>query len=782
MMNGLRERLCARDSRGMSSCGSGLLLAGVALLSIVIPVQANAQTADQPRTVGDIIVTAQKREQSLQSVPVSIQAVTGESITEQGVVGLAELSVPSLHISAAGLSEQLYIRGIGSGSNQGFEQSVGLFLDGIALGVPRLSRLAFLDVGRVEVLKGPQSTLFGKSTIGGAVSIISGQPQFEPEVRVTGLVDIDGDTRRSIEGHATGPLTDRVAVRVAGKFLTTDGAFRNTLTDRRQPHDRNYSARLSLLANATDTFEVFGSLQFTKADGHGRSAQVGIADDSYPIVTLFKQRVLALDPAADFTPDRFRSATTQSVPVDCDECFDDRAVLGTLRLTLDIGSGRITSLTGYLDSKWSELIDADASPLPLVTTHLGQKTRQFSEELRIESNEDQPLTYIGGAYFQSLRVDAANNCSDFGLASLNPALPNIRSCATSLRNEKTMGAFAQLTWAPVKQLRLTAGARYQVSDRKVQSSRVVANPGTLETVNSTDPVVLAGAMGVLKYSPYEVQRSADDARVTPSFIIEWDPIPGVLVYGSYRTGFKQGGFDVQIGSFDEVDFQYAPEKATSWEAGFKARLFDGRGRFNLNYFRSTFDNLQLSSWNGFGFTVGNAAKARSTGVEMEADFEIIPGIQIGGDLTYLDAKYLSYPGAACYSNQTAAEGCIGGIFDRAGDRLAYSPKWAGNVHLNIRQQLTQGLVGFASGRATFRSKQAVAPDGDPNFEISGVTVWDLRAGLGSADDRWELAVVGRNITNKHIPAFGFGVPVVRGAYVLQLEQPRVISIQGTVRF
>ena len=316
-------------------------------------------------TVGDIIVTAQKREQLLQTVPASIQAVTGDTIQAQGTPSLEALSikVPSLHISYAGLSEQLFIRGVGSGSNFGFEQSVGLFLDGIALSVPRLSRLAFMDVERVEVLKGPQSVLFGKSTIAGAVSITSGQPRFGFEGSMIANYDIDGDTRRSLEGYVTGPLSENVAVRLAGQASTTNGAFYNTLTDQRQPQGETYSGRLSLLATPTDNFEILATVQGTKADSLGRSAQIGRVETQYANVQSFMDKVLAADPDADFETNRFRSSGGNDVP--CDECGDDKAYAATLRMSLDTDDFEIVSLTGYLYSKWREQIDADATPLPI---------------------------------------------------------------------------------------------------------------------------------------------------------------------------------------------------------------------------------------------------------------------------------------------------------------------------------------------------------------------------------------------------------------------------------
>ncbi|WP_158258080.1 TonB-dependent receptor [Sphingopyxis lindanitolerans] len=745
---------------------------------------AEGEGASQGPALQDIIVTAQKRAQSLQDVPVAVQAISGEALLNQGTPGLETLSssVPMLHISYGGLSEQLFIRGVGSGSSAAFEQSVGLFQDGIAMGVARLSRLAFLDTEQVEILKGPQSTLFGKSTIGGAVNITSGQPRFSLKGQAVGLFDIDGGTRRSVEGYVTGPLSDTVAARLAVKASTADGAFFNTYTDRRAPYEKSVSGRFSLLANPADNLELFASLQASRATSFGRSAQIGFVDTRFANVNSFVAQVRARDADEDFMPNRFRSAGRN--PIACDECGKDQAVIGTFRATLDIGAAKMVSLTGYIDSKWREQIDADATPLPIVNTFLNQSTRQFSEELRIESDPNLRFTYIGGVYFQNAQIDAIDSCSDFDLGVLG-RITRIRSCTSAMRDESTMGVFAQGTYEIAPGFRITAGGRYQTSDRNIHNIRYVPDPGT-GTTPTTNPVVLATAAAVLGQRPFDVKRSSGESRLTPSASIEWEPYDGGLLYAGYRTGFKQGGFDSSIGTFSDANYQFAPETAESFEIGYKTSLLGRRGRLNINAFTSTFDDLQLSSFNGIGFTVRNAAKARSRGVEAEIEFAVTDGFTIGGNAAYLDASYASYADAPCYANQTAVGGCmtVGGTRaqDLSGHSLAYSPNWSGSLFANLRQPVGGGLVALADFRVSARTSQEYGPDGDPNRIAPGVALYDLRVGIGDADGRWEFAVVGKNLTNEYVPSFGFNVPLVAGAYTVQVDQPRVIALQAKARF
>jgi iron complex outermembrane receptor protein len=791
-MNSFMSTHVVRSSKAQLRIGTALtLLAGGILLSA--PALAQSAENEGGPALGEIVVTAQKREQSLDKVPAAVTAVTGETLVNQGTGTLAALSanVPTLHISYGGLSEQIFIRGIGSGSNAGFEQSVGLFQDGLALSVARQSRLAFLDTERIEVLKGPQSTLFGKSTIGGAINITSGQPKFDFGGQLVGMFDVDGDTRRSLEGYVTGPVSDKVAMRLAFKASTSEGAFYNTLTDHRAPRERSIAGRISILARPTETFEIFASLQGSKADSFGRNAQIGLTDRANALnstvlsrLDLFISKVQALDPLEDFTGNRFRSSGLNPIP--CDECGKDKGVIGTLRMSLDIGPAKIVSLTGYIDSSWSEQIDADASPLPITNTYLGQSSKQFSEELRIESDDDLPFSYIGGIFYQNLKISAKDQCSDFDLGVRNLAT-KIRSCANYDRDETTMGVFAQGTLKLTDSLRATVGGRYQESDRDIANSRYIATPGTTSTVPSTDPVVLATAASVLGARPFSVSRSAGEQRFTPSASVEFTPYEGGLFYVAYRTGFKQGGYDSGTGTFNEATYQYRPEKAESFEAGFKTRFLGRRGRFSLNAFTSTFRDLQLSSFNGVSFTVSNAGKARSRGVEGEVEFAVTDGVTIGGSLAYLDARYVSYANAGCFANQTLAQGCDApgattGKQDLTGHVLPYSPKWSGSAFISVRKPLTESIAVFADGRMTARTSQEFGPDGDPNRIAPGVATYDLRIGFGAADGRWELAAVGKNLTNEYIPSFGFNVPLTTGAYVVQLDQPRVISVQAKVRF
>lgn len=755
------------------------LLGGASLLGLSAGA-ASAQEADGPE-LEEVVVTAQKRAENLQKVPVSVQAVGGETIAKENVGGLESLSqtVPTLQIGSGGLSEQLFIRGIGSGSNQGFEQSTGTYLDGVYFGVARLSRLAFLDVERVEVLKGPQSTLFGKSTIAGAINITSGQPRGEFGGRAIGSYDVEGSSRKGVNGYITGPMGDWVSGRLAVSVNSADGAFTNTYVGEDQPAEEQVAARLSIAAQPNDRFEVLATLQSSYADTYGRSQQIGFLDTRFAGPNNFRTRVLALDPKADFGIDTRRSAGRTGSPND--ERGHDRATVGTLKGSYDFGPVRLNSVTGYVKASWREDIDADSSPLPIVDTLLAQDITQFSQELRLESNTDGRLTYMVGGYYQVSEIDVpmAYSAFDFGVIG---SADRVKSCTNSTRDESNWGIFAQGTFNFTDRFRLTAGARYQEAERDIVANRIIADPGG-PCAETTNAAARALALSRLGQASYTARVSSGDNRVTPTATIEFDMFDGGLAYISYRTGFKSGGFDLGAARYNPLTFQYAPETAESFEAGVKMRLLDGRARLNINAFDSTFKNLQVSAFNGTGFTVGNAAEARSWGVEVQGQLLVVEGFTVGVDVAYLNAKYEDFPGAQCYANQaTVGTGCTAGRQNLAGHVLPFSPEWSGALRLDYRHDFGNDIAGFGQLLINYRSKQEVGPDGDPNRLIDAQTKFDLRLGLGAQDERWEVALVGKNLTDEMTPNFGFNVPLVTGAYVFQVDPPRTIAIQLTSRF
>lgn len=765
------------------------LLAGVCVFGLInLPAFAQedppASPEDDRYTLQTVRVTAEKREESILSVPLTVQAIGGDAIAEQGIVNLEGLKdlVPGLHIGTAGLSEQLYIRGIGSGSNQGFEQSTGIYLDGVYFTVARLSRLSFLDTERVEILKGPQSTLFGKGTIAGAVNIVSARPQQEFGGGMTASYNLDDSAQRSLEGYVTGPIADGLSFRVAAKAANQDGYFYNTNLGRQDPNTDDFSIRGSLLADIGDNLEVLLTVQNTRANSIGRAQQIAFVDDPadprFPRLQAFIDRVRAADPNADFGIDQNRS--TGGVSVFGNESGRDEASAYTLQAKYDFGPLTLTSVSGYIDASWLEGIDADGSPLSMVTSVLGQDIEQLSQEFRLESNPGERLSYILGVYYENSVIrthpkqSSSFRFSDFGLPIEG------QTCGPSKWTDNSIGAFGQGTFSVTDRFRVTAGARYQESSKRMSKDHIIAaidDPCAM----TSDPVVLARMAG-LGRTPFSVRSERSDDSFSPMLTLQYDLTDEAMLYGSYRTGFKSGGFDIGQATLDLSSLQFEAEEADSFEVGIKSRLMAGRGEISASVFHNTFKNLQVSAFNGSTFTVGNAAEAISKGVEIDTRYLITPSVTIGANLLYLDSKYDSFPGAACYTGQTAADGCVGGVQDLGGTTLQYAPEWSGAFNLDWRDTVTSGFEGFAQGSVRYVGEQLIAPDGNPVHLIDAYTKVDLRVGVTPVNGNWELALVGRNLTNEMTANFGYNIPLISGAYVQGVDPGRTVAVQLKASF
>lgn len=786
----------APDNHALGSARSGglwrsHLLAGACLLSLsAAPLAAIAQeregasAEDRHYQLETVTVTAEKREESILSVPLTVQAISGDAISDLGVVNLEGLKdlVPGLHIGTAGLSEQLFIRGIGSGSNQGFEQSTGIYLDGVYFTVARLSRLSFLDAERVEVLKGPQSTLFGKGTIAGAVNIVSARPRNEFGIGMTANYNLDDSAYRSLEGYITGPVAEGVAFRLAAKSSRQDGFFYNTHLNRQDPASEDFSIRGSLLADVADNLEILLTAQATEARSNGRSQQIAFVDDPtdprFPRLQTFIDLVRGLDPEADFTVDQNRSSGGAGMYAD--ETGKDEANAFTLQAKYDLGPASLVSVTGFIDASWVESIDADGSPLSMVTSVLGQEIEQFSQEFRLESDAGTDFSYILGVFYEN-SIIRSHPKSRSGLRFTDFGLPfNGVTCGSAKWTENSIGVFGQGTYSVTDRLRVSAGARYQESQKRLNRTHVVSEPGDL-CAQSADPVFLAQMAG-LGRRPFTVQSERSDDSFSPMVSVQYDVLSDSMLYASYRTGFKSGGFDLGQSSLDLANLQFDAEEADSFELGFKSRLLGGRGELSVAAFHNAFENLQVSSFNGTTFTVGNAAEATSRGVEIEGRYLVVPNVTLGANLLYLDGKYDSFPGAACYIGQSASDGCAGGSQDLGGKDLQYAPNWSASFDIDWRGRVAGGFEGFALASLRYVDEQLIAPDGNPVFWIDAYTKIDMRVGLAPVGGNWELALIGRNLTDEMTGNFGYNVPLISGAYIQGVDPGRTVALQLKAAF
>jgi outer membrane receptor protein involved in Fe transport len=546
----------------------------------------------------EVIVTAQKRAESLQDVPISVSAVQGEQIQEAGIPNMAALAdyVPNLHIANASVNTNIYMRGVGSGNNQGFEQSVGMYVDGIYMGRGRQYRNAFVDLERVEVLRGPQGTLFGRNTVAGAINITTASSNPGDELNAEIAVAGESNGGFITEGFVGGSITDTLGARFAFKYRETDGYVDNKYLDNDEPELEDTAYRVSLVWEPMD--ELTATFKYSHSDEERTGAQSATwlflddeqRDEFVPNRSAFASAAYALVDVnfPEFAPQAGEEFQTfkdngfgsgSEVGVGKYEDGDDANVDNyMLNVDYELGEYTLTSVTGYSEYDFQAGADVDWMPLRFIARDDDQDFDQFSQELRITSPGGEFFDFVAGAYYDesTLKIDRRVSLDgsfgdlfgDLPGNAVSPALPGIplRDIGvTSLfalisdpvfaypaqqagRNHKyeldsdSWAVFAQGTFNLSDAWRVTLGIRYTEENKDVTSVQFLSDDLTGMGAPSNNfylAQIQAGFFNTYSYD-YDEDRSTDD--LIPSINVQWDVGEDSMLYASFSQGFKSGGF------------------------------------------------------------------------------------------------------------------------------------------------------------------------------------------------------------------------------------------------
>ncbi len=704
----------------------------------------------------EVVVTAQKREQSLQDVPISVSVTTGERLDDFSITGLEEMSasIPNVTIAENATQDSVTIRGIGSGANQGFEQSVGTFVDGVYFGRGRSSRSPFLDVERVEVLKGPQGVLFGKNTIAGALNITTRKPTQEFEGSLEAQY-FEGDDSYGATGVLSGPLTDRIAARGVFKYNQSNGFIDNLATGDEDPEIEEQLLRLSLSFDASDRLQLDLKAEWSSYDVDGRQLQMR---EGGPFRALYE----SVDPDYEQRLNFKRSTNNPVFGRDFDDT-DAGNVTATIRYDFDFAT--LVSITAYTGYEYENNIPASwVANLDTAAKRYDEEHSQFSQELRLEATGER-FDYVLGLFYQTEEIDHLQYF-DFdttqAIADGFPLPPFVgRQTFDLVQDTDSLAAFGQLTWHLTDRLHLTAGLRYTDDQKDLDYSQQTS--------------------GALPFPSYTLDDSRDDSDTTPSFNVQYDAWDVGMVYLSYSEGFKSGGFDFESGeTFDE-------ETVEAWEMGIKTRFAGGSVELNAAVFRSEFSDLQVAAWNGTRFVTDNAAEAVTQGIEIDARWQITEHWMLSGALGLLDAEYDSFPAAVCTAQQQNAHAADTGLppgtctQDLSGKELQFSPEWAGTLNLEYKTDLggdlrLAGIIGI-----DYSDQFYTALDLDPISRQDAYYKVNARLQLGSYTG-WSVAVVGKNLTDERTTTWVNDVPFFRGAHFASIDGPRSLGIQARYEF
>ncbi len=745
---------------------------------------AQATFAQDNLTLEEVVVTAQKRAESLQDVPISVSAVGGEKLADAGIEKVADLTayVPNLHMTETGISTQLRIRGIGSGNDQGFEQSVGQYVDGIYYGRAQLIRAPFLDLERVEVLRGPQSILFGKNSVAGALNMTTAKPTEEFEAEISGSYEPDANMRE-VTAIVSGEITDGLMGRLAYRSYKEDGYIENTFTGDDEPNHDEEAIRATLVWDATDDLSITFKAERDTFDIKGRQIEIIEDETNYSglLSGAFGQ------PAFDDNLDYKRQA-------DGNDYSENELENYTLTVDYQIGDYTLTSVTGYVSYDFTDNCDCDYTPAEVFTLPLEEEYSQLSQEIRLTSPGGETIDWIVGAFYQENDQEFDDSIQVTTTSILPGALYRgeadraffLDLAGTEAprhyeQSSETWAVFGQATWNITDAVRLTLGGRYTSEDKEGERSLDIASIGGAVTA---DTVKAYGALGVEtnQGTGHDLDGDRSESAFTPLVNVQWDVNEDVMAYASYTTGFKAGGYSARANN--TASFEFDEEQVTSFEVGAKTTLLDGAAELNIAYYYTEYEDLQIAQFDGIlGFNVGNAKESTVQGIELDGRWLITEGLTMSYAASYLDFEYKDFRNGNCYSGQTPDGDVVDGrqLCDYTGKSAQYTPKKTMNLSLDYIYPLTDELELRSTVDAQYLDSQNVDPNLDPRNQIDAYTTVNARLALSA--DQWSVALVGKNLTDEEIVTYAGKVPLApAGTEYGFVKRPRTVAIEGKYRF
>ena len=697
-----------------------LRLCSLAALAAALEVGLGAGTAlaqvkppSDDTTVADIIVTAQRRSENLQAVPVAATAFGAEALEKSGAVNILDVAAqtPGVTMTEYNIGEpQVYVRGVGSQSDSASsEPSVTVSVDEVPISRGGATGAAFLDTQRVEVLRGPQGTLYGRNASAGAINIYTNRPTFDFGGRVEASAGRFGTY--GAKGVVNAPLSDAVALRVAAQYSDSDGYARTTPSNARLQGGERYAARVQLLARRGD-WDVLASLDHSFDDLAG--------DARHTLVTpLAPAPLAAIVNNAQAGRDVW---TTYGRP----DAYQKRANTGGfLRLEHTGEAFNFVSLTAYRDNEYSFL--ADLSGLPDATfpfqpdDYVDEDSHQFSQELRLTSSDAARIKWVGGLFYFRESIDRVERIVTDSRAPLPAALSGDVSMGQDAAAE-SYAAFGQATIPFARIWELTLGARLTHDKRDVFQSLINNRPSDTNL-----------AFPVFPGSLYAVPAKADFTKPTWRINLAVEPSPGKHFYASYDRGYKSGSFTSQAQNAAQATTLVRPEQLDNFNLGAKTQWLSNRLRLNADAFYLDYKDLQVFEFgSSLNFVVSNA-DAKVKGVELQALAALSHNVTLGANYAYLDTEFTSNPAYG------------GATLPYKGNVLPRAPQQQYSVYVETNHQVLDGEL-TARLAYDWRDDFYYNPSNDVASKQKAYGVVGGYLAFETAD-QWKIALTGENLGN-----------------------------------
>lgn len=708
------------------------LLAGAAWSALATFAVAQDASPEPSAALEDVIVTARRTEESAQRTPLSLSAFSGETLARQGAQQVTDLqgSVPNLNIvqgRGSSNATNIYIRGIGQpDALQTFDPAVGVYVDDVYYSRIRGTQFDLLDLERVEVLRGPQGTLYGKNTIGGALKLVSRRPG--QEFRARGSVAYGDYDMIDIQGAVSGPITDNLAFGLSALHSERSGYVTDPATGAEYNDKNSNAVRAALAWDPSDVIQVDLTADYSNDDA---GLTVGQAQNNLTYLIGGGTALAVAQPVPTYN---FQTRATPGLPNSTRlESFG-----GALRASWEAAAGlTLKSITSYRELHTDDYIDFDATQLEIADALVAVDQKQVSQELQA-TYERGPLTAVGGLYY--LKEDVTSHQESYNDDLVGPLLgsPTFLRLIDDELETTSKAAYGNLTFQVTDAFRLSGGLRY--TEEEKDYFRVTST-------NSNNALL----RGSYTFAPEVGSYDDTSAMVSADYQINDD----VMVYARYAQGFKSGGFNGRANSASEST-EYEPETADAFEVGAKMNLLDNRLRFNFTGFITNYENFQARV-SGIDTVPGNpvptpvlsilnAGELDISGYEIETAFRVTDNLTLDAQIGKLDAEYGEFADARFIST--------GG--SRAFQEPAFSPKWTARYGAQYVIDLPGGGDITLGGAAKYRSRMALAVDNtlaNSTVELQSMFqdaywLYDARAVFTEASGRYSIGVYGQNLSDE----------------------------------
>ena len=688
----------------------------------------------------EIVVTATKRAESIQDVPISISAYSGDFIEDSDIQTLEELALYAPNFTWASSSQpqnaRIIIRGIGSVGNSAIETSVGVFVDGIYYPRPGSVLGSLVDLEAVEVLRGPQGTLFGRNTAAGAISIRTSDPESEFGGYVQAGVGDYG--AYSLEGVVNTPFSERAAGRLAVKYADRDGYGFNTMTNSEIGERDDLTIRGKVLFDVSDTTTATFAYDYNEVNTGGQVVEL-LPSTANPVFdgtlgALFGQNATTAD------------GYDQIVNQDHQDTVQDEQWGASLNLEFALGSHTGRSITSYRDWKADNRESAIRISADVLPRNHKYWTETISQEFQILSPTDQAFTYVAGAFYYTEDYDidedfdaGAQTCipvvfalAGAGAAGLCNSMPQLDATDSDFAQSLTSTAvFAQGTYNFTEKFSMTFGGRYTKDEKDASFIQTAPN----------------AVIGSLFRAPESVpDLTSDDSQFTWLVNASYFPNEDVMLFASVSTGFKGGGFNaggagVALGRDARI---FTAETSTNIEVGIKSKIMNDRATANITFYQTELDDFQDRSFDGISFLTRNAGQRTQNGFEADLIMTPVDPLTIYAGISYLDSTFDSFDAASPPPGSTVPQ-------NLAGRTPHFSPKWQGSLIADWRIGTSgSGSDFFVRPEYMYIGEQNVGANTNLNSQSiqDGYGIVNLRVGLESADGRWQVTAYAKNLSDE----------------------------------